>query len=407
MNPARPRHRPTGLLKALILASALVPAATPAAGSIDVRRVVIDDDFPDGYQVEVADVNGDGRPDLIGVGGSTCAWYENPSWRKRLISGPGRTDAIISSATADLDGDGRAEVAIAYDFAMNTPTRGKILLAVPGPTADAPWSLRPAADLPSVHRLRWADLDGDGKPELIAAPLFGASARPPAYDQEPARPRAFSPGLDPLSGRWAERPGLLKGEAPVLHAVAVTDLDGDGRPDLLGASNLGLTRFTGPGAPARLAAGAAGPAPRRGSSEVHAGRLRDGRRFLAAVEPWHGAEVVVYPPPAPGATGFGPRTVIDATLNDGHALWVADLDGDGDDEVIAGHRGKDHRVSAYRFDGRQWSRTVLDRAVAAQDLRGGDLDGDGAPDVVAVGGSTHNLVWYKFLAGRRADDAVK
>ena len=43
-----------------------------------------------------------------------------------------------------------------------------------------------------------------------------------------------------------------------------------------------------------------------------------------------------------------------------------------------------------------WSRTVLDRDVAAQDLRGGDLDGDGTPDVVAVGGSTHNVVWYRF-----------
>ena len=38
---------------------------------------------------------------------------------------------------------------------------------------------------------------------------------------------------------------------------------------------------------------------------------------------------------------------------------------------------------------------MLDREIAAQDLRGGDLDGDGTPDVVAVGGSTHNVVWYR------------
>ena len=93
--------------------------------------------------------------------------------------------------------------------------------------------------------------------------------------------------------------------------------------------------------------------------------------------------------------------MIDDTLADGHALWVADVDGDGDDEVFAGHRGKDHRVSMYDFDGRKtWTRTVLDRDIAAQDLRGGDLDGDGTPDVVAVGGATHNVVWYRF--GRAA-----
>ena len=43
-----------------------------------------------------------------------------------------------------------------------------------------------------------------------------------------------------------------------------------------------------------------------------------------------------------------------------------------------------------------WKKTVIDREIAAQDLRGGDLDADGIPDVVAVGGSTHNVVWYHF-----------
>ncbi len=44
----------------------------------------------------------------------------------------------------------------------------------------------------------------------------------------------------------------------------------------------------------------------------------------------------------------------------------------------------------------KWKKTVIDRDIAAQDLRGADLDGDGTPDVVAVGGSTHNVVWYRF-----------
>ena len=47
---------------------------------------MIDADFPGAYQVEVADVNGDGKPDVIAVGGSTCAWYENPGWKKRVVT---------------------------------------------------------------------------------------------------------------------------------------------------------------------------------------------------------------------------------------------------------------------------------------------------------------------------------
>ena len=51
----------------------------------------------------------------------------------------------------------------------------------------------------------------------------------------------------------------------------------------------------------------------------------------------------------------------------------------------------------YDFDRvtKTWKRTVLDRKIAAQDLRGGDIDGDGTPDIVAIGGSTHNVIWYK------------
>ncbi len=105
-------------------------------------RIVIDANFPGAYQVEVADVNGDKKPDIIAVGGSTCAWYENPTWKKRIVTGPKQTPGIISSATADLDGDGKAEIAIAYEFGMNTPTKGKLLLAVQGSGPDDPWTIQ-------------------------------------------------------------------------------------------------------------------------------------------------------------------------------------------------------------------------------------------------------------------------
>ncbi len=399
--------RPLPRLTPLLLA--ITAGSSAAAGPVRFERVVIDADFPGGYQVEVADVNGDGKPDVVGVGGGTCAWYENPSWTKRVVSTSKETPAIISSATADLDGDGKAEVAIAYDFAMNEPRRGKLLLAVQGAKVDDPWSFRPVADVPSIHRLRWGWVVGttrlgeksvrsDKKPELVVAPIFGPSARPPAFDQEPAHLTLFDTGADPKSARWTSR---TIGEAPVLHAIELTG-DADRPSAVLGASNRGVTstRMTAIGGDVLfqssvLSTGAEGQAPKKGASEVHAGRLRDGRRFLATVEPWHGNEVVVSVSESPRSDKFGPRAVLDDTLDDGHALWVADVDGDGDDEVFAGHRGKDHRISMYDFDGKEWDRTVVDADVAAQDLRGGDLDGDGVPDVVAIGGKTHNVVWYR------------
>ena len=150
--------------------------------------------------------------------------------------------------------------------------------------------------------------------------------------------------------------------------------------------------------------------PSEVAGEVHLGQA-NGSRFIATVEPWHGAEASVYVENAPGSLKFGPRIVIDDTLAEGHALWVADVDGDGDQEIFAGHRGKDHRVSMYDFDRshQKWTKSVIDREIAAQDLRGGDLNGDSTPDVVAVGGSTHNVVWYKFgrTRGNRANEAIR
>ncbi|MBX6311526.1 MAG: VCBS repeat-containing protein [Isosphaeraceae bacterium] len=378
----------------------LGPYGESSSSAADLRfeRTVIDADLPGGYQVEVADVNGDGKPDVVALGGGTCAWYENPTWKKRIITGPQQTPGIISSATTDLDGDGKAEVAIAYEFAMNEPRKGKLLLASQGAMPDDPWTLTPIVAVGSIHRLRWGEFNGDKRPDLVVAPIFGPEAKPPDYG-DPARLAILLTGDDPKAGRWK---GHVIARRPVLHAIEVSpyDIESGRRSVIFTADTHGvaLIRLTPAlGVSLRsLIPGAGGKPPKGGSSEVHLGRLKDGRFFIATIDPWHGSEVAVCLAREPRKLeNFAPRTVLDDTLADGHALWVADVDRDGDDEVFAGHRGADHRVSLYDFDGQSWHRTVLDREIAAQDLRGGDLDGDGTPDVVAVGGKTHNVVWYR------------
>lgn len=367
-------------------------AALLAAQAPNFERIVIDPDFPGAYQVEIADVNGDGKPDIVALGGHTVAWYENPTWTKRVIGDPTRTFDVISSATADLDGDGKAEVAIAHDFAMNEPRRGKLALAVQDESAPSGWRIEHVADVPSIHRVRWADVAGSDKLDLVVAPIFGPESKPPDFDQDRAHLSIFR-DVDPARPPSAEDARTPVARA-IWHAIGIVPVPGE-KSVILTADNEGAARIVD-GEPIPLVAGAAGPVPNRGCSEVHLGRMAGGRRFLATIEPWHGRQVVAsFEQGGDGSWRFPYRVTLDNTLDQGHALCVADVDGDGGDEIFAGHRGTDHRVSMYRFQDNSWTRVVLDRDIAAQDLRAGDLDGDGVPEIVAVGGSTRNVVLYR------------
>jgi FG-GAP-like repeat len=186
----------------------------------------------------------------------------------------------------------------------------------------------------------------------------------------------------------------------VLHGVFVIDWDRDGREEILTASFLGIDLFSfGKNRQWRrtkLANGNPAAWPKSGSSEIAAGRLgRD--RFLCAIEPWHGNQVVVYRQEKKAWQ----RQLLDATLNDGHTLLTADLNMDGRDEIIAGYRGQGRSVyiySAQDSTGTRWSRQILDDGgIAAAGCAVSDLSGDGRPDVACIGAATANLKWYENL----------
>jgi hypothetical protein len=90
--------------------------------------------------------------------------------------------------------------------------------------------------------------------------------------------------------------------------------------------------------------------------------------------------------------------VIDDSLVDGHTIVTGDLNGDGQDEVIAGYRGTGRSVHIYYPEGDRWTRVVLDKGrMAAAACAAADLNGDKRVDIVCIGSATANLKWYENL----------
>ncbi|MFI4874202.1 MAG: FG-GAP repeat domain-containing protein [Blastopirellula sp. JB062] len=367
-----------------------------------------------GYAVRMIDMNDDDKLDIVIVDSDRVLWLENPTWRERQITAAGQTQADnVCFAPHDIDGDGLVDFAIGADWQPgNTRGGGSLQWATRRAAEPGRWKTFPLPTDPTLHRMQFADILGDSRPELIAAPLKGRNTDGPKFAANGIRLVAYSIPVDPAGDAWPQT--LITDQLHVAHNFCVVDLDSNGRNDLLVASFEGVTFIEREGdgwTSTRIGFGEQErPFPARGASEVKRGKLADGGDYIATIEPWHGDQVVVYTPPnnAPLRSAWK-RHVLDDALKWGHAVWCANLDDDADEELIIGIRddaGDNTRRGLRIYDPinaaqGQWRRSVIDPGgVAIEDLTVGDLDGDGRNDIVAVGRQTHNvrIYWNKSQA---------
>jgi hypothetical protein len=311
----------------------------------------------------------------------------------------------------DIDGDGRIDFALGAAWRpTDTKTGGSLQWISRGRSGDD-WRVMPISSEPTLHRMRWADVLGTGKKQLIVAPLQGRGTKGPNWGEgQGTRILAFSVPDRPAEDPWPVE--LIDDSLHTAHNLWVHDLDDDGKPDIVVAAWEGVFVFNrgsdGKWRKTKLGAGNQDAKPFKGASEVKVGRLADGSRYIATIEPWHGFQTVVYTPPKI-AGSLWDRHVIDQPVQWGHGVWVANLDDDKDEELIIGQRDKnktggDHPAGpgVYVFDPvvkagapLAFERHVIDDGgVAVEDVLAADLDGDGREDLVAGGRATHNVVIY-------------
>jgi len=342
----------------------------------------------DGYQVLVADINADGRPDLLPVasGLSELAWFENPGWARHVITRdltrPENADAF------DLDGDGIPEIGLVSGFSQSPATStGVVTLLTHEEDPRAPWTAREIDRIPTSHRARWVDIDGSGRRVFVNAPMVGPQAERPDYrDQTPLvlyRPDA-----------WQRE--VISTTEGVVHGLYVSRRAGEAHSLIITAGFAGVfvnELRDGAWQRTRLIQGSPEAWPRSGASEFTELWLGE-ERLLATIEPWHGHQVVIYRL----AGGAWIRQVVDEDVSLGHAAVAADLDGDGRQELIVADRGDARGAYVYSADagsGMNWHKEILDDEIQASSCAVADLNEDELVDIVCIGRATEDLKWYE------------
>ncbi len=388
------RQYPSRVFLALAFWSAVLPLPG-AYGEHPVRFTVqvLTVDANEGC--DVADFDGDGALDVV----AGRNWYRNGDWTPRPVRIIKDWNGYVESNgefAHDVNRDGRPDI-IAGSF---IPTE-IYWYENPGGEALArgfywPRHLLKATGYSQNEGSFLHDFDGDGAPEWI---VNSWNKESPVIIWRLTRDGAKGPSLE----------SFVVGAMGHGHGMGFGDINNDGREDI----------FVGTGWYERPEAGPfSEPWTYHADWDIHASVpviIRDvdgdgindivwGLGHDYGLLLWRGLGV-----DDDGEVQFDEQ-MIDDSFSQPHALHMADLDGDGTDELITGkrvraHNGKDPGGTeppltcyfAWDWEARQFKRYLINKGQVGIGLqiRTADLDGDGDLDIVVAGKEGTQILWNR------------
>lgn len=335
------------------------------------------------FGIESGDLDGDGDIDIVTAAetlGDLVAWYNDgaspPGFTASVIDGA--YSGVAGIAIADINADGH------LDVVATTGDVGSRISCYLGDGAPTPTWVR--SDLETAWSEGWeiatGDIDGDGRLDVVCTNFSQADVVWWRND-----------GAEPIG--WTRH--VVDAAFGGAHSARAADVDGDGLTDIVATgtpANAIAWWRNGGGDPItwtkRTIATAffGGRSVRLGDIDGDGDLDVAGGNFDARVAWWRNPGTV---------TGSWSSQLVTAALGQVHQVQLADISGDGRLDVLAvGYGGN---VVAWFENGGEptitWTRrnvdTVLARPLAASVA---DIDGDGALEVLAGSNTTDVFNWY-------------
>src|SRR3954463_1695872 len=138
-------------MPALVLLFLALPAAAAPLPFPQFKVQEIDKTLKVGYGLRVADVNADGKPDIVVADAARVIWFDNAAgWKLHTIidnAKAGVKPDNVCLDVADIDGDGKLDIALGADWQPNNTTSGGSLQWLrQGNDIDMPWAVHKIAE---------------------------------------------------------------------------------------------------------------------------------------------------------------------------------------------------------------------------------------------------------------------
>ena len=343
-----------------------------------------------------------GRPDQ----GRPAQGSKTAPWKRYVMAANLTPQDNVCIAARDLDGDGRVEVAVGAGWnpaeTADSTKSGAVFYLIRPQDPTQRWEPVRLPHEVTTHRMRWVKVDNN-RYQLVVVPLHGLGNK----NGEGKGVRIWGYEF-PKNPRDAWKRYLVDSTMHLTHNLEVWE-DGN-TTGLIVAGKEGGQIFEWRKKRWRPiddeSARNALPLLNNGVDGIGEIRRLDGGKSIATIQPMHGnllqVETGFYSFQKPRKTVTDKQiSVLSDLLSQGHALVCGDFLGTGSDQIVAGWRNPnaDKKVGIRLFKPQEEGNVEgypLDDSVrmACEDLQAADLDGDGDLDLIASGRATLNVLIY-------------